>query len=53
MAVLLIALLIAVKLLGVAYLSLEYSLFKMTLTPFIGRRLHTLPPGRKLGWRKN
>jgi putative transposase len=27
--------------------------FKSELTSLIGRRLHALPPGRKLGWRKN
>jgi putative transposase len=27
--------------------------FKSELTSLTGRRLHTLPPGRKLGWRKN
>jgi putative transposase len=27
--------------------------FKSELTSPTGRRLHTLPPGRKLGWRKS
>ena len=27
--------------------------FKSELTSLTGRRLHTLPPGRKLGWRKS
>jgi putative transposase len=27
--------------------------FKSELTSLTGRRLHTLPPGRQLGWRKS
>ncbi|PKG97194.1 hypothetical protein [Paraglaciecola sp. MB-3u-78] len=27
--------------------------FKSELTSLTGRRFHTLPPGRKLGWRKS
>jgi putative transposase len=27
--------------------------FKSELTSLTGRRLHSLPPGRKLGWRKS
>jgi putative transposase len=27
--------------------------FKSELTSLTGRRSHTLPPGRKLGWRKS
>jgi putative transposase len=27
--------------------------FKSELTSLTGRRLHTLPPSRKLGWRKS
>jgi putative transposase len=34
-------------------MALDNDRFKSELKSLTGRRLHTLTPGRKLGWRKN